>query len=175
MAVKSWNVGDVLSAADMNIWTVPVAVVKPSNTSRNNTTTVADDPDLVLAVAASATYDIRMLVAYDGASSAGTGDLKWTFTVPSGASGTYMALHQNLSGNTAGMWTLNWTDGPNINQTTANTAGTGTGNQFGIFFNGLLQTAGSAGNLTFRWAQNTSGATSTRVFAQSYIAAQRVG
>jgi hypothetical protein len=174
MAAKSWNVGDVLTASDMNVWTVPVAVIKPSNTSRNTTTSVADDPDLVLPLAASSSYDIRMMVFYDGPSTPGTGDIKWTFTLPAGATGTYMAVHQNIAASTAGMYMLNWTDGPNINQTNANSQGTGTGNQLGILFSGLVAVAGTAGNLTFRWAQNTSSGTNTRVFAQSYMVAQRI-
>ena len=157
----------------MNVWTVPIAVIKPTTTSRNTTVTVADDPDLILPLAASSTYDIRMAVFYDGPAT-GTGDIKWTFTTPASATGQYMAVHQNISGATAGMYSLNWTDGPNINQTNANTNGTGTGNQFAIFFNGMIQVAGTAGNLTFRWAQNTSSGTNTRVFAQSYMVAQRI-
>lgn len=174
MAVKQWNIGDVLTAADLDAWTVPVAAIKPSNTSRNTTTTVSDDPDLTLAVAASSTYAVTGVVFYDGPS-AGTGDIKWTFSVPTSATGQYQVVHQNISGNTAGMWQVNWTDGPNLVTTQANTQGTGSPNILAMTFNGLLAVAGTAGNLTFRWAQNTSNGTNTRVYQQSYFVARRIG
>src|SRR5215475_1880308 len=97
MSAKQWAVGDVLSAADMNTWTVPVIVVKPSDTNRNTTTTLADDPDLQLPLAGGATYDINSLIIYSGSPS-GSGDLKYTFSVPSGSSGRYSPIRQNLSG-----------------------------------------------------------------------------
>ena len=171
MAVKQWAVGDVLTSSDMNVWTVPIAVIKPANTSRNTTTTVTSDPDLTLPLAASSTYDIRMLVNYDGGAT-GASDIKWTFTVPAGATGIYVAAHQNISGVYAGAFVNNWTDGPGLSATQANT--NGLGNNLGIFFNGILAVAGTAGNLTFQWAQNTSSGTNTRVFAQSYMVAQRI-
>ena len=174
MAVKQWAVGDVLSASDMNVWTVPVFASKPSNTSRNSTTTVSDDPDLFLPVAAGATYVVTGVIFYDGPA-AGTGDIKWTFTVPSGATGQYQMIHQNISGNTAGMWQVNWTDGPNLVTTQANAQGLGSPNVLAMTLNGLLVTGGSAGNLQWRWAQNTSNGTNTRVYNQSYLCAQRVG
>ena len=174
MAVKQWAVGDVLSAADMNAWAVPVVVFKPANTSRNTTTTVTDDPDLSLPVASSATYEVRGVIFYDGPA-AGTGDIKWTFSLPSGATGQYQMIHQNISGNTAGMWQINWTDGPNLVTTQANCQGLGSPNVLAMTFSGLLATGGTAGNLTFRWAQNTSNGTNTRVYNQSYMLAQRIG
>jgi hypothetical protein len=173
VATKQWNVGDVLTAADLNVWTVPVAVFKPSNTSRNTTTSVADDPDLILPVAASTTYEVRGVIFYDGPAT-GTGDIKWTFSLPSGATGQYQMIHQNLTAGTAGMWQINWTDGPNLTTTQANTQGTGSPNILAMTFSGLLAVAGTAGNLTFRWAQNTSNGTNTRVYQQSYMVAQRI-
>ena len=169
MAVKSWNVGDVLTASDMNAWTVPIIAVKPADTNRNTTTTLADDPDLVIPVTSGATYDINSFIIYSGSPS-GTGDLKYTFTVPAGSSGRYSPIRQNLAGQYTG-WALNlWTD-----VDSANTNGTGAGQFVSLFVKGILITGGSAGNLTFRWAQNTSSGTNTIVRANSFLQAQRIG
>ena len=168
MPVKAWNVGDVLSASDMNVWTVPVCVIKPADTNRNTTTTMTNDPDLVLPLAASASYDIASLILYSGAPT-GTGDIKWTFTVPAGTTGRYSPIRQNFSSQYTG-WALDqWTDTEN-----AQTNGTGVGQFCGAFIKGILVTGGSAGNLTFQWAQNTSSATNTIVRQNSYLLAQRI-
>ena len=169
MSAKQWAVGDVLSASDMNVWTVPVIVVKPSDTNRNTTTTLADDPDLQLPLAGGTTYDINSLIIYSGSPS-GSGDLKYTFSVPSGSSGRYSPIRQNLSGQYTG-WAMNqWTD-----TDSANTNGTGAGQFVSLFVKGILITGGSAGNLTFRWAQNTSSGTNTIVRANAFLQAQRIG
>jgi hypothetical protein len=171
MTVKQWAVGDVLAASDMNVWTVPIAVIKPADTARNSTTTVADDPDLQLPVAASSTYQVTGVFFYDGPST-GTGDIKWTWTVPSGAGGQYSCDHQNISGSYAGAFANNWTDGPGLTSTQANSTGVGT--ILTLTWKGILVVVGTAGNLTFRWAQNTSSGTNTHVKAQSYLVAQRI-
>jgi len=156
----------------MNVWTVPLIVTKPADTSRNSGgtgTTLVADPDLVLPIAAGSTYDINSLIIYSGSPS-GSGDLKFTFTGPAGHTGRYCPIRQNLSGSYTG-WAMNqWTDNDS-----ANTNGTGAGQYVSLFVKGILITAGAAGNLTFVWAQNTSSATSTIVRQNSYLYAQRIG
>jgi hypothetical protein len=44
-----------------------------------------------------------------------------------------------------------------------------------VLMKGNLNTSGTAGNLQFRWAQNTSNAGATTVRAQSYLSLQRIG
>lgn len=166
MAVPVWAVGQVLSASDVNNWFVPLVVIKPAGTSRNNTTSMSNDPDIVLNLAASATYHINGVIFYDGPA-AGSSDLKCTFTIPSGASGMYHNPHQNLSGGYTGTAATNWTD-----TVTANTNGVGNNMVFGV--SGILVTA-SAGALHYQWAQNTSNATNTHIQAQSFLTAQRIG
>lgn len=172
MTTKQWNVGDVLTASDMNVWTVPIAVIKPSAQTRNTTTSVADDADLILAVAASTSYHIQGVIIYDGANmttGSDPGGLKYTFSLPAGATGQYFGAHQNQSGNFTGSYASNWTD-----TVTAATQGTGLPNNTLVSISGVLQIAGTAGNLTFRWAQVNSSGTNTKVYAQSFLTAQRI-
>lgn len=166
MPVPTWSVGQVLSASDVNQWFVPVAVVKPADTARNSTTALANDPDLVLNLAANSTYHVQGVIFYDGPA-AGASDIKYTFTVPTGASGQYFMPRQNLSGNFAGAFSNFWTD-----TNSANTNSVGTFMILGV--SGLLITV-TAGALHFQWAQNTSNATNTRVRANSFLSAQRIG
>jgi basic membrane lipoprotein Med (substrate-binding protein (PBP1-ABC) superfamily) len=156
----------VLAAADMNVWTVPITVVKPSDTARNTTTTLADDPDLILPVAASSTYNIHGVIFYDGPS---TADLKYTFSLPAAATGQAFIARQNVSGSFTGAFQVNWTD-----TQTANTPAPGVGTIMCLGVDGILAVAGTAGNMTFRWAQNSSNGTSCHVKAQSYLTAQRI-
>jgi hypothetical protein len=176
MTLKSWNVGDVLTASDMNVWTIPIAVIKPSATARNTTTTLADDPDLQLAVAASSSYMVQGVIFYDGASmssSSDPGGLKWTFSTPAGATGQYFIAHQNASGNFTGSYSAFWSDA-NQNWTQAATQGVSIANGLCGALTGVLQVAGTAGTLTFRWAQINSSGTNTHVQAQSYLVGQRI-
>lgn len=166
MAIPTWVPGEILASSDVNTWFVPKAIVKPSDTPRSSTTTMTNDPDLVLPLGGNSTYEITGVIFYDGPT-AGSSDLKFTFTVPSGSNGQYFAGHQNLSGAFAGAFQNNWTD-----TVTANTNGVGT--IMCVAIQGIEVTGGSAGNLTLQWAQNTSNGTNTHVKAQSYLVATRI-
>ena len=173
MAIPVWAVGQVLSAADVNAWFVPIAVNKLTTTSRNTTTTLADDPDLVLPLAANALYHLNGVIFYDGATMAvntDPGGLKWSFTVPAGTTGQYFAAHMNLSNAFTGAYALNWTD-----TGTAVTLGSGLSPGLAATFTGFIDTAGTAGNMTYRWAQNTSSGTNTKMLLNSYLTIQRIG
>ena len=97
MATKQWNVGDVLSAADLNSWAVPLAAVKVVDTSRASTTTLANDPELSLAVAANVIYRFWAYLDYEGGTT-GSSDIKWSFSVPAGATLRYQMIAVNTAG-----------------------------------------------------------------------------
>lgn len=166
MAIPTWVPGQILTSSDVNTWFVPIAVIKPSQTSRASTTTMTNDPDLFLGLAGSASYTINGVIFYDGAT-ASSSDIKWTFTVPSGSNGQYYVAHQNLSGAFTGAFQSNWTD-----TLSANT--NGVGSIMCMAIQGIIQTGGSTGNLRLQWAQNSSNATNTHVNAQSYLVATRI-
>lgn len=58
--------GDPINASDINaiIATIPLTYVKSGATSRNTTTTLADDPHLVTIPLAVGTYDIELVMFY---------------------------------------------------------------------------------------------------------------
>jgi len=167
MPLPTWSVGQVLSASDVNTYFVPITVVKPQDTPRASTTSMTNDPDLVLPLAASSKYLIQAVIFYDGPS-AGSSDIQWTWTIPSGAGGKYWNSRQQVSGSSyAGAFAWFWGD-----TVTANTNGVST--TMVLPFMGILSTS-TAGNLRFLWAQNTSSGTNVHVQNNSFLTAQKIG
>src|SRR5215470_15294427 len=83
--MKVFNVGDVLAAADVNEYLTHTKYAsKPADTNRASTTTLANDPDLTLAVDANKSYRLELIANYyNGGGS--TGNIKVNLTVPASA------------------------------------------------------------------------------------------
>ena len=140
----------------------PLTIVKPGDTSITSSTTLTNDPDLVLPVAAAATYDFRCYLDFEGASSGG--GLSWQWAVPSAATLRYV-LNANTAVSTLG---LTITGGSTVD---ANTNGATV--LQGAYMDGTLVVSSTAGNLQLKWCQVTSSGTATIVHAQSKIWLQR--
>lgn len=165
MAVKQWNTGDVLTAADLNSWTVPLVGIKSADQTISSQTTFVNDADLRVSMAATATYEYRAYLRYD--SPAG-GDFKISMSVPAGANTFYEVIRQNL-GNTFGS---------NVDQQASDNIsclGSGAGTIINAVMTGICFTTGTSGNLIVQWAQNTSNAGNTTLRQRSYITARRIG
>ena len=165
MPVPTRAVGQVLSASDVNTWFVPLAVYKAADTARNSTTTLTADPDLTVSVAASAVYDVDLVLIYTGASAANF--FQWDFDVPSGAVFQYLQVYQNSAGNAAVESQAAGTSG-----SWANT--TGVGNFMGMRISGTLIVSTTAGTFDLKWAQHASGATNTTLRKGSKMTLQRI-
>jgi hypothetical protein len=154
------------TAATGLAWATPSAgatiksVRKSSNQSVTSSTTLVDDSQLLFAVEANATYLFNIFLWVYAAD--GTPDIKLTVTGPSGSSIAFSPSTYYATG-----------DGT----TALGTVATG-GVTFGAFVDanernqlyfGSILNGGTAGNLQFRWAQNTSSGTATTVKAGSYI------
>lgn len=144
-----------------------LGVYKSADTTRNSAgtgTTLTADPHLSVEVAASAAYLVTARLAVDADA---VPDFKWDFTGPPGATlndYTYLAwgaanLHDYGTLPTLG------TVGAAI----------GDGNVRPVMLDGTLLTAGTAGSLTLRWAQNTSSANNTILKAGSFLHLVRIG
>jgi len=167
LAVKVWNVGDVLTAADMNAWTVPLAAYRTTTQSVTSSTTLQNDNALSVAVAANAVYIVELALIYDADTA---GDLKLGWTIPAGASITNVA-DSMLTGTAAATTDDQMTAGT----TNPVAGGLGAGTNCGFVGKWLLTISSTSGTLQLQWAQGTSSATATRLFAGSYLLAQRVG
>ena len=166
MAVKQWAAGDVLAAADMNSWTVPVYLYKTAATSRTSNTTLTADPHLVAPMAANAMYDLTCLLDYDSDAAA---DFKAQFTLPAGATMQYAWAGFTSSD----VQTFNGTNSA-ATVVTVGGAGIGGANGRGIFILGSIVTSSTAGSLGVNWAQGSSVAIATTLHQWSYIKLFRV-
>jgi hypothetical protein len=164
LAIPTWTVGQVLTASDVNTWFVPLYAQKTANTSRASSTTLTADPHLIVAMAASATYDLTCLFDYEADAA---NDMKFQFTLPAGGTMNY-----NYCGwGTTDLFTNNAGNGSG---TVPTIGGGGAGVARGVTIMGNIVTS-SAGNLGVNWAQNSSGGVATIWHTSSYMKLVRVG
>ena len=151
--------GERLTANELNT-ALTLSVAKGADTARSLTTALAADPDLTVAVLANSLYVVRFSLPYKGAAT-GTGDLKFGFSVPPGATfaGGFIGVTNPL-----GVYLVSVTA-----SSTLISYGNGTGNPLWCEVTATLTTSATAGNLTLTWAQNTSNATATTLMAGSSL------
>lgn len=167
MARPTWVPGQVLTASDVNNWFTGPAAIKTGTTSRASTTTPTNDPDLTIALASSASYLIVAAINYDGGTGGSYGGMKMTWAVPASANFQYNATRQNPSHTFVGAFT-------SIGSDVLSCDTTGVGSTLVVGVSGVITTAGTAGNLVFQWAQDTSSGTNTHVLPFSFLTAARI-
>lgn len=138
---------------------------KAADLPRSNTTTLASDPDLSIAVAANAAYHVWGWVYATGAAIS-TADIKLAWSAPSGAAGAWDGLGYSTASTTVSL---------------SSGAGLASSRSFGVnganFSSVRIEayvTTTTAGSLALQWAQNTSNATATTLKAGSRLIAVRV-
>ena len=163
MTVKQWSAGDVLTAADMDAWAVPLAAFKTANTDRT-TTTMSGDPDLTVSVAASAWYFVDAFLVYFCTST--TPHFKWTWITPAGAgAASYHAVYTGAGGSIVSELDL---------YSETHTAGVPVGSvSMAVTIRGTLLTS-SAGSFQLSWAADSAVATMT-LSARSQLKLTRTG
>jgi hypothetical protein len=170
-APKTWTVGEVVTAANVNIHlrdnllaAGPHLVVrKTADESVTSSVTFQDDDVLLFAVAANEIWQFEFVLI-----TTGTFDFAGRLAFPSGRidggawyySGTASALTNIASGTSPSLSWVARADSTSVPRTH---------HVIGTFANG-----GSAGNLTLQWAQGSSGATATIVKANSTLWAAKL-
>lgn len=143
-------------------------VRKTADQSVTSSTTLVDDNQLLLSVAANAVYEMRMFIIYTAASA---GDLNMTFTGPASAT---------LDWNVGGLSGTSGTSPDGVTWWGANTIGGNDSVNGGGATSmvarpvGILITAGTSGTFKMRWAQAASSGTATTVKTGSVMILQRV-
>lgn len=174
---RTWVVGEVVTAAQLNaeirdqfnaLINSNPEIVKSADTGRTSTTTLAADPHLALAVAANATYSLDGFIDYDGVF--GAGGLKVDWTLPASATMRWSLLGNVVADTTQKAVTTTTDQTGSLSVGTYGTGGTHTHTRLC----GHVTTAGTAGTMTMRWAQNASNATATTVYAKSWIRLRRI-
>lgn len=166
---------DMATQAELDVVSLTVAAQTPlfarktADETVNNSDTLQDDDHLVLALVANKTYVVRGLLFADSGT---TPDIKIAFTKP--ASSTY---YWTTSQPVSSVATLPATQSGGVRRTTdSQVLGTvGAGTAVAVQLAGIIRTAGTAGNLTLQWAQNTVDASDTKMLADSWIVANLVG
>ncbi|MEU8469609.1 hypothetical protein AB0F30_17075 [Streptomyces sp. NPDC029006] len=125
--------------------------------------TVQDDDQLTLAVAANSVYMLEAFLIYDGDTA---GDLRITFTGPTGATMDWTPNGASTA-QASGTGSIKLERQPLGQESTLGASGAGA--KAVAMPRGVLVTGSTAGSLTLRWAQATASATATTVFANSLI------
>ena len=150
----------------------PVTAYKATETQVvNNSTVLVNDSHLAVALQANAIYALSGYIASDSGT---TADIKFDWTGPAGFT---MPMWGGARLDTAaGGFVGNLNALSSAAATTIIVAtGAAIGSPTSINLGGAVLTAGTAGTLQLRWAQNTLEAVNTRVKAGSWIAITRVG
>ncbi len=169
--IPVWTPGQVLAAADVNTWFVPIVKVKPSDESVTSSTTLQVDNDLVAAVAANAVYSFQIILSYSAAT---TGDLRVQLQGPASSSIISTCACIDVAGAGAIDSALTSRRGA-LPSTALDVGGVGAGVDTPFLWMGTLTTAGTAGNFSLYWAQATSSATATIVYTGSLMRLDRAG
>jgi hypothetical protein len=164
MPLPTYVPGQVLNADDVSLWLLHRFAYKTSDTTRTSTTTLTNDPHLVVPVDASAVYQFNCLLDY---TSGATEDINVTFTAPSGATLDWNGA--GYTGTDVQMW-----NGGNAAAVAVVFGGGNAARRF-IDIKGMIQTSVTSGNLTLQWAQAVSGASSAVLRTYSYLKVLRVG
>jgi hypothetical protein len=120
--------------------------VKSSTEDVTSSTTLQNDDELFIAMAANTVYSVTMILEVQASSL--TPDFKFDFAIPTGADGAY-SFHSTLSGGTSIGASADWTTDQVVSLGTTSTRTI-------IVLQGSIATSSTAGNLQLRWAQNTS-------------------
>lgn len=137
-------------------------ISKSSDTARNTTTSLADDPDLLFPVEAYGFYRFKFVVYYDTSTAA---DFKFDVNGPASPTLVQIETRTISPGATAyGNIALKTAFAFSA---VALTETSGTNGKLTI--EGILQNGANAGNVSLRWAQNTSNGSDTKVRAGSHV------
>lgn len=131
---------------------------KTASESVTNSTVMQADDHLVLPLAANRTYRATMQLTVDGN---GGSDLKFLFGLPAGATFKGDGLLYDVSTNFVYAY---------LDQTlTAVTGLFGVGSSRPVRVQGLIKTAGTAGNVTLNWAQNVASVFPSTIQIDSWL------
>lgn len=152
----------LILVSDANDWFTWNIAYKTFTTPRSSSTVLLPDPDLTLALQPGASYEMRMVVFYDGPSSAG---LLFNWAYP--ADSVLNDMHwRYLSGNV--------NPGTDVGNT-AEHADTTAGSAHEVLMAyGNLQAGITPGTLTFQWCQQNSSGTALNVLPYSFMMMRRI-
>lgn len=154
--------GDLPTAGELNDG-VPRIVYKSVDETIISNSTMQNDDELLLTVAASTKYEFELYMAYNSGT---TPDLKIGWTLPTGATN---------------LWHVDYFDtaaaaqkGQSSTVPTTGFAVGGFGSDLYAVFAGTLNISTTAGTMQVQWAQNTLTASNSTVRAGSFLRLQKI-
>lgn len=156
--------GQVITAQSLNAL-APLTMVRKTAQAVTNSTTFVNDNLFSFLLDPGAIYHVSASLGVGGDAA---GDIKISWTLPIGATGTRQCLGPAIgstSMTTANIicTTVDWS------ATTAYGIGVAT-----IIEEGVVTTMNSSGIMRMRWAQNTSHSTPTEIGANSWLSVERI-
>ena len=134
------------------------SVIKTSDETVNNSTTLQDDDELLIAVGANETWIFNVLAFFDSGT---IPDIKFSFSGPTGATALWSYIDSG-SNVTKAMGEISYR------------AGGGAGYKRACHIKAVFWIGANAGDIKLRWAQNTGDASNTKVLTGSNIIATRL-
>ena len=187
---RTWVAGEIVTAAIGNLhwrdnllalahgsWGRDVTtVVKAANETVTNSATVQSDNHLLFSATANAKYLVELVLFVEQDANAVGADFKMGFSLPAGASWSGGAPNPDLTVGTTSTGDGNWAA---VYGGAASTLSYGLNGNTGVdtvlFLKAIVEIAGTAGTVTFQWAQNTATAgVGTTVQAKSWLRAERI-
>jgi hypothetical protein len=167
---KTWSAGETLTAANFNaqirdneLAMGPHLIArKSSDQSVTSSTALVDCTSMVLAVAANEIWQARFCVLWVGDPA---GDLKIAFTFPAGGE----IIFSTVAESGAGTLSSRRFDGTTSDLPALNFQAYGATTKEFIVIEGVFITAGTAGNVQMRFAQDVSNGTATKVLTNSTL------
>jgi hypothetical protein len=154
--------------ADLLISMLPVMIWKTSSTTRNNTVTLTDDPDLQYTLAANATYHIEMFLHYNTPAAANL-RTDWNYTGTGSGNKCGLGLGTSVTETTPQGIMRSGIHGITTDLDYGERAGTNDC----FAYEASLFTTTTTGLLSFRWAQTTATVGDTVLSANSRMRIQR--
>jgi hypothetical protein len=146
---------------------VPKVVYKSANETVNNNGTPQNDDELLWAVLANEIWQFDMTLYYTGVNT--TADILYGWDVPSGTTMLWGAIAGGTVTDTSFM-NVPVANSPGLMLAAAGTQSAASNNgTVGLKLSGLVTVSSTAGNVTFKWSQNTAGLTNLVVLKGSNI------
>jgi len=169
--VAAFSAGQILHASDL-IRVLPVFAVKSADESVISSTTLQNDNELFVSLAANTTYQLNLALLATEATGT-TADLKLAWTMPSGCrlDAANVGAHTSWTGSSANP-EVEFNSWQAETSTTTSTRSFGTINAgivFGYHVRGIVTNGGTAGTLQLQWAQAASVAENVTVKAGSSL------
>ena len=148
---------------------VPNVVRKSTDTARTNTTVSADDPSLSFFAEANSTYLVQTYILYSATAAT---DIKVSWSVPSGAAGLRWVLGEAVAQTDHNAATMRTAVHQVVTEVPigAHTTGLYTGALDSM----VINIGSTAGNVTFRFAQNTASTDAVTVRAGTVMIYQKI-